>query len=226
MNHKYLIIAIAVLAILPALAITQGESFSKMFPLQTQYIEWNIKTPTNAQIAYLSASCPIRYKVWYDFTASSQVDVTVIGEEKLKQLYRAGTPPSITPKQTLTRGPIKITFEFGTSMPIKAGTPLAVFITIQDKGTGLYPTIPSGKLSLSWDKTGFTTVQCDDKIDKTTLTNNQDIQMIKKVSPQIRCTFTAPSETDMKTYYLKVDLSGKYILDYTQTITVQPVMTK
>ncbi len=201
----------------------EGQTY---MPLQTELFEWTFTAPTNDEIGNMPAKCPIRYKISYDFTAKTQVDVTVISPEKIRELQRSGKYEPITPTQTKGIGPIKIDISFGAKQPIKSGDVLPVFITIEDKGTGIYGSVPAGSLKLSVPA-DFEVKSCS-KFEENgdVYENNVDIPMIKKRSPQIRCSFIMPDVTDMRTYYIKAELSYNYQKDYETDITINPSIEK
>lgn len=109
----------------------------KLFPLQTEFVEWTFNSPSNDEIAYLPNKCPIRFKVNYTFDATSQIDVDIISAARLTQLQRAGTPPSFVPSLSVGIGPVKIYLSFGASLPARDNSSLPIFIIVEDKGTGL-----------------------------------------------------------------------------------------
>ncbi len=233
MDKKIFILALTAIFLVPSLVMAQ--QYSAFAPQQTEYVEWKFTTPNNNQIAFLPAECPVRYKVTYKFDAVTQTDITFINPTKLRDLYRAGTPPSAKPVQMQARGPIKIAFEFGVPQPVEAREDkvvLPVFLTVQDVGTGLYPRIPADALSLSWDKNDFEAVSCDKfQAKEGKLMNKDPIEMVKKKSPQIRCSFkfksgSASSISDTKTYYLTARLNGIYTLDRLQRVGVKPTAEK
>ncbi len=190
-------------------------------PLQTELKEWSFTAPSNEQIGNMPANCPIRYKISYHFTAKTQADVTVISPEKLREQQRSGEEESIVSTQNKGIGPLKIDISFGAKQPIKSGDILPVFIRVEDKGTGIYGKIPAGKLKL-YVPEGFERVSCS-KFDND-YKNNIDISMIKRRSPQIRCSFKAPAVDNIRTYYFKAELEYRYEKDYKIDVDIKPVL--
>jgi len=188
-------------------------------PLQTEFKEWTFKAPNNVDIGSLSVTCPMRFMISYTHTATSQIDIDVINTDRLSQLQKSGQTPSFTSTLTVGSGPVKIYFDFGASMPVRGGTTLPVYITVEDKGTGLLGQIDSDKLKITFP-TGFTIVDCP-KFDSSGL-NNANITMIKKKSPQLRCTFTAPPESIEKTYYIRADLNYSYNIVQEANVEIKP----
>ena len=106
-------------------ALSQGiytQTFTSLAPNQTEFVEWQFSAPSNDQIANLPAKCPVRFKITYDSVANTQTDLLVISSDRLSQLQRAGETPSFTPSQVIGRGPIKIDFSFGATLPIRTST--------------------------------------------------------------------------------------------------------
>ncbi|MFQ6020598.1 MAG: hypothetical protein ACE5J4_01095 [Candidatus Aenigmatarchaeota archaeon] len=214
---------------------TYTEDIGTLYPGQTEFIEWEFQAPSNDQMVYLSVKCPIRYKVSYDFTTYSQIDVDVISPEELKRLQRTGETPTFTPTQTIGRGPLKIYFDFGSSMPIRASNyseknyTLPIYITVEDKGSGIYGNIPKDALSFSIPS-DFVVSKCDKfryDEDSGLYFNNKEIPMIKKKTPQIRCSFITPSVDNVvveKTYFLTANISYTYDLNQENEIKVEPTL--
>jgi len=69
--------------------------------------------------------------------AKSQVDFVVISRNYLTELQRSGQTTTFRPTVNIGRGPIKIYFDFGANLPAKNDAPLPVYLTVEDKGTGL-----------------------------------------------------------------------------------------
>ncbi len=210
-----------------------------LVPGQTEFIEWTFQSPTNEEIGRLETTCPIRFKTSYNFSSISQIDVRAISSEKLKQMQRSGETPTFTPTQTLGRGPIKISFSFGASLPIKASSAsfesiLPIFITVEDKGQGLFGDIPEKTLLLKVPAS-FKVKECN-KFDKvtsmstssiTTYTNKDKIPMIRKKSPQLRCSFIVPDEEQVvveKTYFLSANMNYQYSLTNDIEVEVKPTL--
>lgn len=197
-------------------------------PQQTETMEWWFTAPTNAQIVNMPYTCPIRYKIEYGMTAKTQTEVTVVDEAKLRELQRSGQYQQVTPKQNVYMGPVKIFFEFGLPQPVKEGDVLPLFITVEDKGSGRITgggNIATGNLKIKLPS-GFTVKSCDKFSGTTELTNTQQIPVIKKKSPQLRCAVQVPSVTDLRTYYIQAELTYVYELDYQQDVQINPTITK
>ena len=197
-------------------------------PLQTELIEWQLSAPTNEQLGNMPGSCGIKYKINYDFTAKTQASVDVINADKLSQMQRAGETPSASPTQSVGIGPIKVFFDFGASQPVRSGDILPVFITVEDRGSGLLDSgnVESGNLKLIIPQ-DFEEVSCTKFANSGgEYTNANIIPMIKKTSPQLRCSFKMPEVTDIKTFYISAELVYTYKLDSEVKISVNPTLVR
>jgi len=248
---------------------TEGDKINgiipSLAPLQTEFKQWVFNAPNNAQIAHLSAKCPIRFKVNYNYITASQIDFDVISEDRLKQLQRAGTPPSFTPSLTIGRGPIKISFSFGAELPIKSNKTLPFFITVEDKGTGLFGTIKNETLAITFPE-GSSEINCpkfscgvgkletdyckvyysnpkfpaicdannDGKVDISDVVlllqipacvNTEEILIIKKNSPQLRCSFNVPTAEVEKTFFISGYIDYNYDVNGETSVDIKPTLT-
>lgn len=198
-------------------SFTEGYSF---VPKQTEFVEWTFSTPAAADLAYISSKCPVRFRVNYTFEAISEIEVDVISQDKYNQLQQSGEFQTFVPTLSLGRGPLRIMMEFGASQPIKNSTTLPVYITVEDKGTGLYSDIPQGELIIKIPE-GFTFENCGERFDCPTSTeckNKQPVLMIARKSPTFRCSFTTPSVSIEKVYNIEANLN--YTYDITQQVDV------
>ena len=189
-------------------------------------------------------TCPIRFKVSYNFTSISQTDVDVISYSRLQQLQRAGEVPTFTPTVSVGRGPVKIYFDFGAALPIRTSSDtsesiLPVFIWVEDKGTGIlgdilnYTENPYNALHL-YVPEEFGEKSCDkfteiisDKEGFKLYVSNQKIPMIKKKSPQLRCSFIMPNETIVpveKAFFFSAEMNYTYDITGEKSIEVKPTL--
>lgn len=201
-------------------------TIGELSPLQAEFKEWTYKAPSNDAIGHLSVKCPMRFMVTYTHTTTSQIDIDVINSDRLTQLQRTGQTPTFTPTLTVGSGPMKIYFDFGASMPIRGSTAespvyLPVYITVEDKGTGLLGEIASGSLTLTLP-TGFSIVEGECPKFNSDGTNNQVIPIIRKASPKIKCSITVPSEDIEQTYYLRAELSYTYNMVQEPSVEIKP----
>ncbi|MFH1473286.1 MAG: hypothetical protein ABIE55_00150 [Candidatus Aenigmatarchaeota archaeon] len=200
---------------------TTGSFVDTFSPKESRLIEWNFEAPTGEEIAYISVTCPIRFKFdFYDYTAESQVDFVVIDKDYLLELQRAGETVTSRPTVNVGRGPIKIYFEFGANLPVKNGSPLPVYVRVEDKGTGLLRKIENGTFTITFP-TGFTVptnacpyFNCFGNV----CTSNEDIPIINKKSLEIRCSNIKTPESDdlsfrpgpEKTYSISAEIEYDY----------------
>jgi len=201
-------------------------SWSEGFaPLETKLVEWVFKAPSLEDIAHLRTTCPIKFKVNYSYTAKSQIDVSVINENRLKNLQRAGEDVIYEPNLNVGRGPIKIYFDFGNTLPIKESSSLSVYLKVEDKGNGLLGQIENDSFSLETDSTNFIFSDfmpeyftCTGNICK----NNNSIPLINKETFEIRFVLDTPPEDMEKTYYITAKLNYTYDVIGEANVAIEP----
>jgi len=194
-------------------------SLNTLVPLQEEFIEWDLKAPTNDQIAQISTRCPIRFKIDYDFISRSQIDVVVIDEERLKELQRSGEGATFTPTLTVGRGPVKIYLSFGASLPLKEGNTLPLYLMVEDKGNGLFGQIEEGTLTI--EATGFSVVEGNKNFKN--LVNNATIPLIRKKTPQMRFVLKPTGDIAVeKTFYITASLNYRYSLSGETEVAIKP----
>lgn len=229
----------------------------ELVPQQTEYVEFKFDAPSNQEIGGMEAECPIRYKISYSFDAISQTDLQVISRDKLEALQRAGQAPTFTSTQSIGRGPIKIYFDFGATLPVRTSicknnsnvevectsssvdtdkssfSILPLFILVEDKGSGIFGDIPANKLSFDisndFKVSSCEKFTCTEVSGKLNCKNNQPIPMVKKKSPQIRCSFIVPGKDKVpvdKTYYIKAEMSYDYALYEDLSVAIKPTLEK
>ncbi|MFH7909563.1 MAG: hypothetical protein QXY29_00950, partial [Candidatus Aenigmatarchaeota archaeon] len=188
---------------------------------QIERIENEFKAPSNNEIGFIEADCPIRYYVSYITSARSQDDFDIISKERLQELQRLGESPSWKDQpQYVGIGPVKIYFNWKTLGPVEENKTIQFSIQVVDKGNGVFDKVENRTLFLEvpveWkNETGNALIQdgkvCNNKfrILETgdifaKLTINQDIKLINKQTPEIVCTFKAPEiEEPEKSYIIK-----------------------
>jgi hypothetical protein len=208
---------------------TTGSLEDPFSPGESRLIEWNFEAPSGEDIAYISVDCPIRFKFdFYDYVAKSQVDFVVIDRDYLLERQRAGESVTSTPIINIGRGPIKIYFEFGTNLPVKNASPMPVYITVEDKGTGLLREIASGTFTITFPA-GFSLSQdscpyfnCGGNV----CTSDEDIPIINRKSLEIRCSdITTPSSISPapeRTYSIEAEITYDYSAIGQVDVTVNP----
>ncbi len=197
-------------------------------PLQTELNEWQFTAPNNDNLGNMPGSCGIKYKITYDFTAKTQASVDVINADTLSRMQRAGQTPTANPTQSVGVGPIKVFFDFGASQPVRSGDILPIFVTVEDRGTGLLDSgdIVAGNLRFTIPSE-FDEVSCS-KFSNSggEWENSAAVPMIKKKSPQLRCSFKMPDVTDIKTFYIEARLDYTYKLDNEIKVSINPTLVK
>ncbi len=209
---------------------TRNSSWATFSPQETRLVEWSFDSPSSEDIANIKTTCPIKFKFDFDYTAASEIDILVIETEHLQELQRAGKPPTFTPTVSVGRGPIKIYFDFGASLPAKTGMPIPVYLVVHDKGTGLLRKINPGELRITFPS-DFTISDIDcpffgESCPGNVCTNNKEIFMINKKSLEIRCAgFKTPSSVSPgpeKTYFIKAELDYSYSTIGNVNVEVRP----
>ncbi len=116
------------------------KQFGDIPPRDMKFIECQFKAPSNAEIGGIKTSCPIKFKLSYDFESTTTTDLTLISEDKFRDLQKSGKTPSATSTQTKSRGPVKIDFEFLAEQPVMVSKDvnkkIPFYIRIENKGTG------------------------------------------------------------------------------------------
>jgi len=193
---------------------------SPFVPRQNEFVEWTFEAPNAEDLAYINSKCPVRFQVSYSFDAISEIEVDVISVEKYNQLQQSGEFQTFVPTLSLGRGPLRIMLEFGASQPIKANTILPIYVTVEDKGTGLYAEIPNHELNITIPSV-FVWEGCGERFECSgdTCFNNDDIMMIERKSPTFRCSFTTPDTVTIEKVYT-IEASLNYIYDITKQVDV------
>jgi hypothetical protein len=185
-------------------------------PKQVELVQWTFRAPPAEDLAYIGTKCPVRFKVNYSFNAITETDVDVISQSKYNALQQSGDFATYVPTLTMGRGPIKVNLTFGAAQPIKVGSSLPVYVTVEDKGAGLYSEIPVGALQIKVPS-DFINGNCGARFGCSgNICSNSGpdpIIMIERKSPTFRCTFTTPSSvTSEKVYTIEANLTYNYTL--------------
>lgn len=197
-------------------------NIGNMFPGSTKILKWEIGTPTNEQLGQMTGECPLRFKVNYNFDASTRAETIVASKEKLRQVSRTGESIKVSPTVTKSRGPIKIDVSFESSQPLRENTTVPFDVVVRNTGGGdvnrlnndnVIINIPNASFDQSWEEDG----PCNypNEGGSSSATESKRLPFIDKKTPPIRCTFEPPDQgtTPLKTYVVKVDING-----YTYTI--------
>ncbi len=125
-----------------------SEDLKDISPKDVQQKEYQFKSPSSEKIGGMSARCPIRYKLTYDFSGETTTDLNVISGKKFQDMQRAGQTPTFTSTQAKSRGPIKVDFSFGINQPVRTSTidktdpaksntvKIPMYIRVENKGSG------------------------------------------------------------------------------------------
>ena len=214
---------------------TSNPDWTTLSPKETRLVEWTFKAPSADDIANIKTTCPIKFKFDFSHNATSEIDVLVIEEDHLRELQRAGRSTTFTPTVNIGRGPIKIYFDFGTSLPIRSDSSIPVYLVVQDKGTGLLRKIESGTFEITFpsdfvlsdlDCPFFDDCSARDSDNNYVCTNDEDISIINKKSLEIRCAgFKTPSTLSPgpeKTYFIKATIDYDYYAIGSVNVEVKP----
>ena len=207
--------------------ISGGESggLEEFSPQEIRLAEWTFQTPSSRLMAGLDVTCPIRFKFRFSYRATSQVDLVVVNNSYFSELQRSGKITSYTPNINIGRGPVKVYFDFGATFPVKANALLPVYITVENKGTGLLDRIDKGALTITFpfDVSGASCpyLTCGGN---TCSNSNTYIPLISKKTLEIRCGgITAPGDANPeKTYIISSTLDYNYDADGQVNVEVRP----
>jgi hypothetical protein len=174
-------------------------------PGQTEVVRLSLTAPGSAAIAGLPSTCPIRYKVDYNFTAQSEMSVDVISTGRLNQIEtQTGARPVTQRTLFVGGGPIRVLLEPTTTLPVETSTAdvpkkLSFTLTITNEGAGEFPVVEKYGLSIKVPAefgvpTELGGKPCGDFFDFQAGggINSRPIELIQKSSNPITCTFTTP----------------------------------
>lgn len=187
-------------------------------PGQQELVKIVFDAPPANQIVGLSATCPIRYKVAYDFAAKSEMSLDVLNEQRLEQIEaEKGERPTSERTLNIGPGPIRISVEPRTALPVVTDRKMQIEVFVKNIGNGNLEdgAIPMGALSLTIPKDisvdkeseGAENTLCNGKFEapKTnddgsiTYTNAASIQFVKGQTNPITCYLLAPSKETVST---------------------------
>jgi hypothetical protein len=206
----------------------QNTPLSDFSPTETKMIEWTFNAPFENRIAGLSVKCPISFKISYDYSAKSQVDVLVVNSDRLTEMQRSGEDVTYIPTVNAGRGPLKIYFDFGNALPVKESSSLSVYIKVKNVGTGLYEQIPTGDASkeLTIMAPDFQSLTCPPdyfSCSGTTCMNNKSIPLIEKQTFEIKCLAKTPAVPSMeRTVYITAGFNYSYDVYGQASVEVSP----
>jgi len=205
-------------------------------PAETKQGDWSFSAPSLEDIANLRTVCPIKFKITYNYTSRSQVDIGLIDDVRLKELQRSGKDVSYSTNLNIGRGPIKIYFDFGGTLPARNNSNLSFYVRVVDEGSGLYTTIPKGKLSIQAPNMNsarpFQNLECvsdyfgicSQNGGVWMCSNSQKvIPLISKKTFDIKCTLETPSTVnEEETRYINAYLPYDYDVIGSASVEVKP----
>jgi hypothetical protein len=208
---------------------TGGDLKTDVIPLYPQEIksfEWNFNAPSADEIAQLRVTCPIRFKFDFLYQSKSQIDVLVANSKYLTELQQAGKATAFSPTLNVGRGPIKIYFDFGTTLPARENSNLTVYIRAEDKGSGMLKAINPGNFIINFQ--GFSVPPGNStcpyfNCSGASCTNNEPIAIINRKTLDIRCSnIKTPGVDTEKTYFISAILNYGYYVTGEADIEVKP----
>ncbi len=207
---------------------------TKFAPGQQEIIKIDFDAPTKEQIVGLSAVCPIRYKVSYNFDAKSELGFNVMSTERFNQVEaETGERPVSEPRTNIGPGPLRIQLTPKTTLPVEIGKRFQFDVSVKDDGTGTVNggAIEPGKLKLEIpvdvlvDETvdiqnnacnGKFVKDTSDNTTKITYYNKDKIDFIQDQTNPISCYFKAPGSDKVpieKQYTISANIID-YVYDY------------
>jgi len=200
-----------------------------IYPGGAELVEFNFKAPTNSELGNMEGKCPIRYRVEYTFDAFTTSDIAIVPKERIIQASKAGEDITVSPIQTQSRGPLKISVDFDIKQPVSTGIIIPAIIKVRDEGSGMYEKVPQGMLKIEFPS-DFEVLGCESvnwmgNSKSNTQTNSQgDIPLIKGETPSIRCSLRFKGTiNDIKTYNVKAEIIGyEYPLYEEEEVTIKP----
>lgn len=210
-------------------APTFNASPKTIYPGGAELVEFTFRAPTNTELGRMEGNCPIRYKVFYNFDAMTTSDIAIVSRNRLVDAHRAGETLSVTPVQTQSRGPIKISVDFETNQPVDEMLVVPVIIKIYDRGSGMYDKVNQSKLEIIFPP-DFDIISCNPTTwmavsGNTVINSKGDIPLIKGESSPIRCDLKLRQGfvDDIKTYNVVARIMGyKYPLYGEKIVDIKP----
>ena len=213
-----------------------------LVPLQTEFVEIKSKTPAKEAISNLKYSCPMQWRITYDFSSSSRAGFNILSKDKLTQLQRAGKPIELPEAQkSVGAGPIKINFDFKTDKNYAtSNSPIQMTFSARDEGQGTFSKIEAGKFLLKLPKEWVDSLGASEKNTACTDTfepkggdsasefyvNKKEIPLIQRSTPEIVCNLKAPDldalKIPNKQYSVSAGLDYTYSIDGSYSVDINP----
>lgn len=191
-------------------------------------IRWDFTAPDTDDIGRMPAKCDLRFKVEYDFTASTIHDVILAEAGHMEDLDRRGETIDIAPTQRRGHGPIKIHVDFWQDQPFIARgendekeAEFGFSVQLFNRGEGALNT---EKTDLA-EKDGDLTIKYNDE----DITGDCDwpedeLYFIDDSTPKIRCEVTDDDiDGPIQEEDVTVELENyTYTIHYRHEVPVEP----
>ncbi|MEM5804625.1 MAG: hypothetical protein QXU82_02135 [Candidatus Aenigmatarchaeota archaeon] len=195
-----------------------------------RFIEIGGKAPSKAEIGGIASRCDFKYTVSYDSFAITTTDTSVISQSRLSALQRSGQTPTFTPTQTIGAGPIAISFEHATSLPVREGDELVFDVKISDRGIGNYVKIPANTLQITvpeefvatQDGCGVEFYDAGVSNGKRTYTNSIELPLVKGSTSNYRCKFIAPAVVEERSFFITGRMDYTYVINDGISVDIIP----
>ncbi len=121
-----------------------------LLPTEKRVFDFSFLAPTNEEIANVKLTPRISFRVLYDFSTSSSLDVVAVNLEEVRKAQQAGESLSFVSNKVLGSGPVKIDISLVGSDYVLAGYPFLLQLKLLNEGRGMLKgnEIKKGKLKL------------------------------------------------------------------------------
>jgi hypothetical protein len=198
-------------------------------PLEQKQAYVNLKAPSVSDIGNLRQTFEIKYKIDYDFEASTTYPLFVINSDELLNLQRSGKSIGSTLVTSIGSGPIKIDVRTADDSTYAiSGTDVVLLFTVQDYGSGsiLNSKIDPGHLIITFpaELSGRITRDSAFGCSGATCQNNQVIELYQGESRPLYFRIQVPQVEIYKTMQVLAHLSYTYELRESKEVSVWPRM--
>ena len=205
-------------------------NLNTIYPGGAEIVEWNLRAPSNQELGNMEGTCPIRFKVNYDYSAYTTSDLVLVSPDRLRQAAKSGETLTANPLQTQSRGPLKITIDVQADQPVRSDLTIPVIINVKDTGSGLYQCVPSDtdkslivKFPKDFDVSCDKMKEVGQDNNKVIFKNNVKLDLIKGKSVSVRCDLEFNGDIkDMKTFNIIAEMDYTYPLYGDLEVRVKP----
>jgi len=205
----------------PGLAFAASPYRTDFAPGQTEVVRMTLTAPSTTEMANLPATCPIRYKVDYSFTARTEMGIEVISTNRLQEVeVQTGARPTAERTLFIGGGPIRVQLDPTSALPVETGRKISFTVTIKNDGEGEFSKVDEGKLKMKVPAgmtvpTDLNGKPCGDffTLSGDSWVNARKIDVVQKVSNPVTCTFTAPG-SDKVPIQQQLTFSAELPYDY------------